>query len=172
MTARIRAFLTAILISIATLVATPAQADVKVTFYTREFGAKFPHAFFTTKGTLSNGKKVDGNYGFTAKKVGPALLFGSVEGEVQPQNAQFIAKSNAYFSVTLDDKEYSRLMRMVQKWRDIPQKSYSLNKRNCVHFIADAIQTIGFKTNAKTKYWKKPTSFVKEVMKLNPSLGL
>ncbi len=57
-------------------------------------------------------------------------------------------------------------MAHVSKWKNIPQKSYNLNKRNCVHFVEDALKLLGYKTNPKTKYRKKPTSFMKEIMKL------
>jgi len=158
------------MLALGLLVATPAQADVDVTFYTREFGEKFPHTFFTAKGELASGKKVDTNFGFTAVNVSPALLFGSVKGKVSTVSADYMSKAQSHFTVTLNDAEYSKLVAVVTKWRNIPQKSYSLNKRNCVHFVADAIGVLGYKTNPKTKFWKKPTSFMKEVLKLNPGL--
>ena len=61
-------------------------------------------------------------------------------------------------------------MVVVQKWQAIPQKSYSLNKRNCVHFINDAIKVLDLRTNLKTANWKKPRSFMEEGMRLNPLL--
>ena len=85
-------------------------------------------------------------------------------------SAEYIASSNPHFTVTLDDKKYRELLLVVKKWREIPQKSYSLNKRNCVHFINDVIKALDLKTNLKTANWKKPRSFMEEVMKLNPFL--
>ncbi|MEQ8744995.1 hypothetical protein [Parasphingorhabdus sp.] len=147
-----------------------ARAEVAVTFYSHDFGKNFPHAFFVAKGELADGKKIDTAFGFTAVNVTPGILFGSVDGHVHGPPAKYIAESNPHFTVTIDDGRYSKLMAVVQKWQAIPQKSYSLNKRNCVHFINDVIKTLDLKTNLKTANWKKPRSFMEEVMKLNPFL--
>ncbi|MFC4292400.1 hypothetical protein ACFOWX_08225 [Sphingorhabdus arenilitoris] len=155
------------------LLAQPAKADVAMTFYSHDFGSKFPHAFFTVKGKLdSNGKAVDGSYGFTATSVSPAILMGSVKGAVQTPKPSYIAKSNAHFTVRLSDAEYAKVMAMVGRWQALPGKSYNLGKRNCVHFIMDAISIAGLKLNRQTKYKKKPKSFLNEVMSLNPGLSL
>lgn len=147
-----------------------ARAEVAVTFYSHDFGKNFPHAFFVAKGETSDGKKVDTAFGFTAVNVSPTILFGSVNGHVKAPSADYIASSNPHFTVKVDDRKYRELMGVVQKWQTIPQKSYSLNKRNCVHFINDAIKTLDLKTNLKTANWKKPRSFMEEVMRLNPFL--
>lgn len=147
-----------------------ARAEVAVTFYSHDFGKNFPHAFFVAKGETSDGKKVDTAFGFTAVNVSPTILFGSVNGHVKAPSADYIASSNPHFTVKVDDRKYRELMGVVQKWQAIPQKSYSLNKRNCVHFINDAIKTLDLKTNLKTANWKKPRSFMEEVMRLNPFL--
>ncbi|MEO9600174.1 hypothetical protein [Parasphingorhabdus sp.] len=147
-----------------------ARAEVTVTFYSHDFGKNFPHAFFVAKGALANGKKVDTGFGFTAINVSPGILFGSVKGHVKAPSADYIASSNPHFTVKIDDGKYRELLAVVKKWQAIPQKSYSLNKRNCVHFINDVIKTLDLKTNLKTANWKKPRSFMEEVMKLNPFL--
>ena len=147
-----------------------ARADVTVTFYSHDFGKNFPHAFFVAKGELADGKKVETSFGFTAVNVSPGILFGSVNGHVKAPSADYIASSNPHFTVTIDDGKYNKLMAVVKKWQAIPQKSYSLNQRNCVHFINDVIKTLDLKTNLKTANWKKPRSFMEEVMKLNPFL--
>lgn len=147
-----------------------ARAEVTVTFYSHDFGKNFPHAFFVAKGELADGKKIDTAYGFTAVNVTPGILFGSVNGHVHAPPPKYIAQSNSHFTVNVDDKKYAQLMAVVQKWQDIPQKSYSLNKRNCVHFINDVIKKLDLKTNLKTANWKKPRSFMEEVMRLNPFL--
>lgn len=147
-----------------------ARADVSVTFYSHEFGSSFPHAFFTLKGDLENGETVNSAHGFTAVNISPGILWGSVKGIVKAPSAKYISKSDAQFTVTVSDAQYQKLMTHVTKWKNIPQKSYNLNKRNCVHFVEEALQLLGYKTNAKTKYRKKPTSFMKEIKKLNPGL--
>ena len=65
---------------------TPASAAVEIAFYSREMGGNnFPHAFVTLKGIVdATGEEVDTSLGFTAKTVTPAILFGSVAGEVGP----------------------------------------------------------------------------------------
>lgn len=147
-----------------------ARAEVAVTFYSHDFGENFPHAFFVAKGELADGNKVDTGFGFTAINVSPGILFGSVKGHVKGPSADYIASSNPHFTVKISDRKYRELMAVVQKWKNIPQKSYSLNKRNCVHFINDVIKTLDLKTNLETANWKKPRSFMEEVMKLNPFL--
>ncbi len=147
-----------------------ARAEVNVTFYSHDFGKNFPHAFFVAKGETADGKKIDTAFGFTAVNVSPGILFGSVNGHVKAPSADYIASSNPHFTVKIEDRKYRDLMAVVQKWQAIPQKSYSLNKRNCVHFINDVIKVLDLKTNLKTANWKKPRSFMEEVMRLNPFL--
>lgn len=154
------------------LLPSSAQAEVTVTFYSREFGEKFPHAFFATSGTTANGTKVDNNYGFTAKSISPSILFGRVTGVVKPASASYVAKSTPHFRVKVSDGQYRALLALAAEWQALPQKSYSLNKRNCVHFTEAAIRLLGYQTNPNTKFWKKPTSFMKEIMALNPGLKL
>ena len=64
--------------------AVPAHAAVEIAFYSRELGGNnFPHAFVRLLGTVdSTGEQVDTSYGFTARAVSPAILFGSVPGAV------------------------------------------------------------------------------------------
>lgn len=153
------------------MVSGPARAEVSATFYSHEFGSSFPHAFFVLKGNLDDGQKVDSAHGFTAVNVSPGILWGSVKGIVKAPSSKYIAKSDKQFTVAVSDAEYRQLMAHVAKWKKIPQKSYNLNKRNCVHFVEDAIKLLNYKTNPKTKYRKKPTSFMKEIIALNPGLG-
>ena len=152
------------------LSAVPAQAQVAVTFYSHDFGKNFPHAFFVMKGNLESGEPVDSSFGFTAVNISPGILWGSVEGEVATPKAKYIANSNPHFTVTVDDKKYRELLALVSKWRNMPQKSYNLNKRNCVHFTGEVIALLGHRINMKTEFWKKPRSFMEEVMALNPRL--
>ena len=172
MSAHIAVYLRLPILIFTLLFALPAQADVAVTFYSHDFGKNFPHAFFVVEGTLDSGEIIDTSYGFTAVNVTPALLWGSVLGHVETPKPDYIASSNAHFSVVVDDDKYNELMALVQEWRDAPQKSYNLNKRNCVHFASEAVALLGYKFNAKTKNWKKPKSFMLEVQELNPDLQM
>ena len=151
---------------------TPARAEVVVSFYSHDFGDRFPHAFIVLKGKIdATGEVVDVNYGFTASSVSPAILLGAVKGEVQTSKPDYIAKSDRQFDVTVDDTTYARLMAKIAEWRDRKQPSYSLNKRNCVHFVMELAEVVGLTVNRKSKLFKKPKSFLIEVKGLNPGLG-
>lgn len=150
-----------------------ARAEVVATFYSHDFGDHFPHAFIKLKGKVDGtGEMVDTNYGFTAVSVSPAILMGSVKGMIETKDAKYVSKSNAHFSLRLSDDDYRKLIDHVDKWRSMGGKSYSLNKRNCVHFVMEAAALLGLSVNRKSKFFKKPKSFVLEVMKLNPTLKL
>lgn len=146
-----------------------AWAAVTITFYSHEFGASFPHAFVIVRGTVDmTGEEVDTNYGFTATSISPAILLGSVKGEVSSKLTDgYIKNSDARFSLVLTDEQYGKVLAKAREWREYPQKSYNLGKRNCVHFIGELAQAIGLKTNAKSKYFKKPRSYLIEVIGLN-----
>lgn len=147
-----------------------ASADVRVTFYSHDFGDHFPHAFFTAQGELSTGIKIGDKYGFTAMQISPAILLGSVKGRISQPTDKYTQQSMAHFTLVLNDQQYGDLMEVVNKWEMIPGKSYSLNKRNCVHFIRDALVVLGYSVNRKSKFFKKPKSFLREVKTLNPIL--
>ncbi|WP_438730015.1 hypothetical protein ACR9YC_03705 [Parasphingorhabdus sp. DH2-15] len=150
-----------------------AQAAVTITFYSHDFGSSFPHAFIVLKGTVDGtGEVIDTNYGFTAVNVSPGILFGSVKGKIETSKTKYVANSDPHFSIILTDKQYAQILAKMGEWRDRPQKSYNLGKRNCVHFVAEVAQLLGIKTNAKSKYFKKPKSFLREVKSLNPELTL
>ncbi len=150
-----------------------ARAEVVATFYSHEFGDHFPHALIKLNGTIeATGEVVDTNYGFTAVNTTPAILWGPVKGMIETKDAKYIANSNPHFSLRLNDAEYQKLMDHVTKWRNLEGKSYSLNKRNCIHFVMDAAALLGLSTNPKSKFFKKPKSFMLELMQLNPALKL
>lgn len=148
-----------------------ARAGFLVSFYSHDFGSSFPHAFFTVKGKPdSGGEAIDTNYGFTAKTVSPAILMGSVAGEVEQVKQSYVDSSDKRFSLRIDDARYDALMAVVAKWRAIPGKSYNLDKRNCVHFIGEAAQAVGLKVVFDKKLMKKPKSFLLNIQSLNPGL--
>jgi hypothetical protein len=148
--------------------ANAAHANVTITFYSHELGSQFPHAFATLKGKVeSTGQTVDTNVGFTATSTGPGILFGPVTGHISEAKPKYIASSNPHFSYELTDAEYRAVMAVTDKWRNKKQKSYNLNTANCVHFIAEVATAAGLKINPNSKYYKKPTSFLKEVTTLS-----
>lgn len=171
MTRGLRLILLSLMLLCAGLTA-PARAEVVVSFYSHDFGDRFPHAFVVLKGRVdATGEAVDVNYGFTATSVSPAILFGAVKGEVQTSKPDYIEKSDRQFDVTIDDATYARLMAKVAEWRDREQPSYSLNKFNCVHFVMELAEVVGLKVNRQSKLFKKPKSFLNEVRDLNPQLA-
>jgi hypothetical protein len=168
--ARLSAFLLALLLA---LLPVTARAEVTATFYSHDFGDHFPHALIVLKGTVdSTGEVVDTNYGFTAKNVSPGILMGSVLGMIETKGAKYIEDSNPHFSMRLSEEQYAALIAHVEAWRNKPQKSYNLNKSNCVHFVMEAAALLGLKVNRESKLFKKPKSFVLEIMSLNPGLSL
>jgi hypothetical protein len=152
---------------------TAVRAEVLATFYSHDFGDHFPHTFVKLKGTVDkSGEAVDINYGFTAVNTTPAILWGSVNGMIETKDAKYIEKSNAHFTLRLNDTQYESFIAHVEAWRNKPQKSYNLNKSNCVHFVMEAAELLGLKVKRESKFFKKPKSFVLEMMTLNPELTL
>ena len=156
------------------LCALPAQAlaAVEVAFFSRELGGNnFPHAFVALRGTVdSTGEAVDTSFGFTARSVSPAILFGSVSGEVIVEGPQQIARSDRQFAVTLTDEQYQAVMAVVERWRSLAQPSYNLNRRNCVHFVAEVAEAVGLRVEYLNRLMKRPRSFLQHVRGLNPQL--
>jgi hypothetical protein len=155
------------------IVPTTIRAEVLATFYSHDFGDHFPHTFIKLEGTVDKtGEAVDTNYGFTAVNTTPAILWGSVLGKIEIKDAKYIEDSNAHFTLKLSDAQYDAVLAHVETWRNKPQKSYNLNKSNCIHFVMEAAELLGLKVNRKSKFFKKPKSFVLEIMELNPGLSL
>jgi hypothetical protein len=153
------------------LLPTPVAAQIVVSFYAHELGSSFPHAFVIVKGVReTGGAPIDTNFGFTAKSLSPALLFGSVVGVVETVTPRYVASSHLQFTLTVTDAQYAALNAVVTKWRSLPGKSYNLNHHNCVHFVGEAAQAVGLRVNYDQALIKKPRSFLQAVLKLNPSL--
>ncbi len=161
-----------LLLAMALLLPTSLRAEVVATFYSHDLGSTFPHTFFTLKGTTDSGEAVDTNHGFTTVAVTPAVLFGSVHGKMELSKASYVESSDPRFSVRLTNDQYRALLAYVDEWSRHDQPSYNLNRRNCIHFVAGALQVLGITYNERTKNWKKPKSFLLEVMALNPGLSL
>lgn len=151
-------------IALATLAAwsVPAAAAVRITFYSKELGTTFPHALVTMDGTLDrSGERINVDFGFTAKSVTPALLFGPVKGEViSDHGASYIRASDKHFSLILSDAEYDKVLAVVARWRALPQPSYDLDRRNCVNFVADIAAGLGMTADIPKKLMKKPRSYL------------
>lgn len=150
--------------------ASPAQAAVTITFWSHELGNSFPHAFITLRGVPdAGGPATDQDYGFTAKSVSPAILFGSVPGRVEPSKAPYIAASDAQFSVVLTDAQYGRVRVLIAAWSEGTGDSrYNLNNRNCIHFVKEAARIAGLAGIDQPTLMKKPRSYLLAVEAANP----
>lgn len=146
----------------------PAQAAVTITFWSQEFGQNFPHAFFSFSGTPdAGGPAADGSYGFTAKAITPALLAGSVGGRIDRPKPSYIDRSNAHFSVVLTDVQYAAVRALIDEWGEQGDSHYNLNRRNCVHFVAEAARRSGLTVVEDKKLMKKPRSFTQSLERAN-----
>jgi hypothetical protein len=164
--ARLVPFIGALLLA---LVPASAWAAVDVTFYSKEFGSSFPHAFVIVEGTLErSGERISEDYGFSAKTISPAILFGKVKGEViSDHSPSYVRGSDKHFTLTLTEAEYDALIGAVARWRDYPQPSYDLDKHNCVHFVADLAASLGMKAETPKRLMKKPRSFIESLTETN-----
>lgn len=151
----------------------PAAAAVEIAFYSRELGDRnYPHAFIMLTGTVdATGEPVNASLGFTAHRVTPAILFGSVRGGVQVEVEERIAISDRQFSLTLSDERYRTVMAVVGRWRNLPQPSYNMNRANCVHFVSELALAAGLRVENRSRLMKRPRSFLQHVRALNPGLA-
>jgi hypothetical protein len=156
------------LVAAALTVPAAARAAVEITFYSREYGSHFPHAFVVLTGTLvATGERIEANYGFTATHVSPAILLGSVRGEIISADAAYIAGSEPHFRFTLTDTEYHAVMATVARWGRLPQPSYNLNRQNCVFFVADVAERLGMSVSRPASLMKKPRSYTEHLTREN-----
>lgn len=145
-----------------------AQAAVTLTFYSRDYGDYYPHAFVRIEGRLDRGgERIDANYGFTATRVTPAILLGSVRGEIMSVDAAYIAGSDAHFRLRLTDSEYDAVKAVVERWRAFPQPSYNLNRQNCVFFVAHVAAAIGMEASTPRNLMKRPRSYTEHLAREN-----
>lgn len=148
----------------------PAQAPaaVEISFLSKEFGSSFPHAYVVLEGNLDRGgERIRANYGFTAVNVSPAVLMGSVKGEVMSVDAAYMRSSDRHFTITLSDAEYDRVMVTVERWRTLQQPSYNLNRQNCVFFVAHVAAALGMKADTPASLMKKPRSYLEMLGRAN-----
>ncbi len=148
--------------------ALPAQARVTITFWSYENGGDFPHAFFTLHGTPDRGgAPVRLSYGFTAKTITPAILLGNVAGKIDLTTRSYIARGTPHFAAAISDAQYDAVLRQVSEWNARGGNSYNVNKRNCVHFVAEAMRRSGLRVVEDPKLIKKPRSFTRSIAALN-----
>ena len=145
-----------------------ALAAVEIGFYSREFGASFPHAFITLRGVDERtGEKIDTDHGFTATHISPGILLGSVRGEIMASGPEYVSKSDSHFSFVLSDAEYDAVLATVERWRQLKQPSYNLNRQNCVFFVADVAASLGMQADTPKPLMKKPRSYLASLTRAN-----
>jgi hypothetical protein len=152
----------------ALLVPAPARAEVVLGFWSRDFGRYFPHAFVTVKGTLdATGEPVDTSWGFTLNALSPKALFGSVKAHIDVTAKDYMRGSEVHFTVRLTDQQYLAIKRQVAAWGQ-PEVRWNLNKRNCVHFVAEVARHAGLSVVEDRRLMRKPKSFTRSLIPLNP----
>ena len=151
--------------------AMPAQAAVEITFRSKDFGASFPHAFVVLSGTVDEtGEAVDTNYGFTVRHlIGPSVLFGRVQGIVESVGDDYVEHSNRHFTMVLTDAEFRSVIALVERWQNLPQPSYSLDRNNCVSFVADVARLLGLEADTRG-VMRRPRAFLDRVRDANATV--
>lgn len=155
-------------LAILALAALPAQARVTITFWSYENGGDFPHAFFTVHGTPERGgSPARYTYGFTPKTVTPMMLIGNTPGKVSNTPKSYLERGTPHFATQISDAQYDAVMSLAREWGDKGNNTYSLNRRNCVHFVAEAMRRSGLQVVEAKNLMKKPRSFTESIQKMN-----
>ncbi len=154
----------------------PAAAAVTMSFHSFNgsvFFGRYPHTFVVLQGTLdSTGEAVNENFGFTARTVSTRILSGPVEHKIAVEPQKYVTSTNRHFSVRLTDAQYRKVVAEMQAWRDAPGKFYSLDDRNCIHFVGKMAQIVGLKVDYPRKLLRKPKNWLNYITGLNPRLGV
>ncbi len=157
------------------VVAHPAFAAVLLHFHSFNgsvVGGRYPHTFIVLEGTLeATGAAVNENYGFTTKRVSPAILRGPVEHDITIEQARYVRSTNRHFAVRLSDAQYHAIVAEVARWRDAPGRFYDLDKRNCIHFVGRMAQIVGLKVAYPDDMLRRPKKWLNHIAALNPALG-
>lgn len=153
----------------------PASAAVTMSFHSFNGSVligRYPHTFVVLQGTLdSTGEAVNENYGFTARTVSTAILSGPVEHKIAVEPQKYVTSTNRHFAVRLTDAQYRQVVAEMQAWRDAPGRFYSLDDRNCIHFVGKMAQIVGLKVDYPKKLLRKPKNWLNHITGLNPKLG-
>lgn len=152
----------------------PAFAEVTMSFHSFNgsvlFG-RYPHTFVVLEGTVDRtGEVVDENYGFTAKNISTRILSGPVEHEIMIEKDKYIRKTNRHFTVTITEQQLAEVRDTVRAWRDAPGKYYSLDERNCIHFVGALAQIVGVKVDYPDNMTRRPKKWLNHITAQNPQL--
>ena len=160
---------------LALVTASAAMAEVRVAFHSfngsMPFG-RFPHAFVSFDGTLeATGERVHENFGWSAKNISPAILQGPVYGIILVEKDKWLTQTNRHFTIALSDAQYRTLRAEVERFRTAPGKYYSLEDRNCIHFVGCMAELLGLKVDYPREMMRKPRTWLNRVGDLNPQLN-
>ncbi|MHA7820920.1 MAG: hypothetical protein ACX930_14835 [Erythrobacter sp.] len=149
-----------------------AMAEVQIHFHSFNgsvlFG-RYPHTFIVLDGTLEDGTRVDENYGFSARHSAEAIVSGWAEHMVLSESEKNVRRTNRHFSITLNDAQYHRVIQEVRAWQ-APGKRYSLDERNCIHFVGTMAAILGLKVEYPENMLRRPKKWLNHITMLNPQL--
>ena len=168
--------MTRILLILLAFLGVPAHAAVEIAFYSHELQAsgngerivEFPHAFVTLRGTPdAGGRAIDGNYGFTADRISPAILMGPVKGRMVSAGKAYVRGSRRHLALRLSDARLATVQAAYRRWAGVKGKSYDLETRNCVHFVAEMARAAGLNVPNDPSLMKTPAAFLEAVVARN-----
>ncbi len=152
-----------------------AMAEMRIHFHSFDgsvlFGGRYPHTFVVLEGTLEDGRAVNENFGFSARKVTPAILSGPVEHMILAETPKTIRNTNRHFTMKISDEQYRRVIAMVISWEEAPGDFYDLEKRNCIHFVGEIARILGVKVEYPSNMLRRPKKWLNHIGALNPRLG-
>lgn len=169
-----------ILLFLLAFLSSPASAAVEIAFYSHELQAsgngerivEFPHAFVTVRGTPdAGGRAIDRNYGFTADRISPAILMGPVKGRMVSAGKAYVRGSRRHIAFSLSDAQYAVVQAAYKRWAGAKGKSYDLETRNCVHFVAAMAVAAGLVVPNDASLMKTPAAFLEAVAARNRSVA-
>ena len=77
-----------------------------------------------------------------------------------------VTKTDAEWKAILTDEQYRSVMALVERWRALPQPSYSLDRRNCVSFVAEVATSLGLQADPRG-LMRRPRAFLDRVRDRN-----
>lgn len=153
----------------------PALAAVDIHFHSfngNVFWGRYPHTFIVLEGTLDEtGEVVNENYGFSARRVSPAILSGPVEHIVLAESEKNVRNTNRHFSMTISDEQYRKVVTLVRNWKYQPGKFYDLETRNCIHFVGEIARLLGVKVDYPDDMLRRPKQWLNRIVAMNPGLN-
>jgi hypothetical protein len=82
------------------------------------------------------------------------------------EKAAYVDGANHHFTMVLTDAQYREVMALVERWRALPQPSYSLDRRNCVSFVAEVATLLGLQADPRG-LMRRPRAFLDRVRDRN-----